>query len=289
MLKRVVYLVILLSTTSCANIMRHISAPVYSLHSTDKISFKNKDKINNVYIQENADDNYGIYKKVMSEVKKKLQDNKINIVNNPAYADYILTLNIRNIAIDMDYDFATAMRQSLLSNEVKFDYVFDANNNPHINNEKTAPIHKQDKTRFRIRRLTPPVLYTLIGASAGFTIGYLLAGSVAPVAFGFLGGLVVGGTTYAIYNSLRKVGIIISYDITIEEKLDKQIKHDRKNLSKISSNMIDESFYSYNSNWMTHKIKSLVIATGSRVLIDDMIWDVCPMIAVNITNQFNSK
>jgi hypothetical protein len=44
--------------------MRHISAPVYSLHSTDKISFKNKDKINNVYIQENADDNYGIYKKV---------------------------------------------------------------------------------------------------------------------------------------------------------------------------------------------------------------------------------
>ena len=286
--KHSIILVFCLLVSSCSHIVKKVSTPVYSSHTNDTIILSKTEEQKKIYIKESAGDHYGIYAKVVKELKQQFkQMENIEIVDKQNMANYILALNIRNIAVDIDYDFANNMRNSLLSNEIKPEYLFDANNNPHINNDVILSLVDKNKSRYMRRRLTPSLLYTLIGFGGGFTFGYLLAGATAPIAFGFLGGLVIGGTTYFIYNSVRKVGVIVSYDIIIEEKIKQSVHHNKKNLIKLSSNVADETYYLYSNNTITHSSKNIVIATGSRVLIDDMISNVCPIISKSILMPFN--
>ena len=272
--------------SSCAPIARLFSVPTYSSHSYDKIQLHNKNIVSNVYIKHSASDGYGIYQKVIEDLTEKLNKYNIRIVNSPDKANYILSVNIRNISIDVDYDFANSMRNSLLANEINPDFVFDKNNSPHINAEIINSFNK-NSVKKTYKRILPSTLYTLIGAGAGGVLGYFLAGSVAPLAIATGAGIVAGGMTYLIYNEFRNTGVVVSYDIVVEEKMNKNLPHNRKSLIKASSNMADEVYYSYTDNWNPYSSKNVVIAIGSRALLKDMVEHVCPLIAENVISQLN--
>jgi len=286
-LNKLYFIITLSFLTSCAPIARLFTIPTYSSHSYDKIQLHNKIISGNVYIKNSTSDSYGIYKQVIEEVEKNLKEKNIKIVNDISKANYILSLNIRNISIDVDYDFANSMRNSLLSNEINPDFLFDNNNAPHINSAIINSFN-QKGVKQSYKRLLPTTLYTLIGAGTGFAVGYLAVGSFYPIAFGFLGAVVIGGATYFVYNSFRKTGVIVSYDILIEEKMDRNLPHNRKSLTKASSNMADEVYYSYSDKWNPYSSKNVVIAIGSRALLQDMVENVCPIITENIVSQLNS-
>ena len=279
------YCCLALLLSSCAPIARIFSTPTYSLHSADKIQLDNKGKADNVFIKQSAGDNYGIQKEVLTDIEQRLKDNGINIVSNIDYADYVLSINLRNVSVDVDYEFASSMRNMLLAKETNYPYTFDGNNMPHIDNGNIDFSQKTQKKTYK--RILPATLYTMLGSGVGFTAGFVAAGSTAPFAFGIGGAVIVGGLTYITYDTFRKTGAIVSYDIIVEERNSQTLKHSRKVLVKKSSNSSDEIYYSYNDRWNTLTEKNVVIAIGSRALLKDMIKNICPMIAGSAVEIFS--
>ena len=276
-----------ITLTSCAGIANLFSTPTYFSHSADKIQFSNNSGTGNVFIKQQQNDTYGIYDNVIKDVKMKLKNNNINIVNNINQADYVLSINIKNVAIDVDYNFANKMKNALLANDVGHPYVFDNNNSPHANNEIIKSFDNQNKIR-SFNRFIPSTLYTLLGSGIGFAGGFILAGSTAPFAFAVGGGVVVGGLTYILYNKFRTAGVVVSYEIIIDEKMATSINHNRKTIIKKSSNSSDETFYTYSNRWNTLTSKNIAIALGSRALMKQMTNNICPIIANSIVDIFST-
>ena len=272
---------------SCTHIARTFSTPTYSLHSNDKIQLDNKNYTGNVFIKKGSNDVYGIQQSLFADIKKKMEQNNINVVSNIDNADYILSVKMRDISVDIDLQFAEYMRNALLAKETNYPYIFDNNNTPHIDNG--AINFKQTTKKTTYRRFLPATLYTMLGGGLGFTIGFIAAGSTAPFAFGICGAFAVGSLTYLAYNTFRKAGVIISYDIIVEQRNEQTLKHNRKTLTKKSSNSSDETYYTYNDKWNTLTSKNIVIAIGSRALRSDMIKNITPMIADNVVEIFQTK
>lgn len=270
--------------TSCAPVARLFSTPTYSLHNSDKIYLNDENKIRNVFVKKSSNKN-SAQSNITNDVETKLKNSGIKVVSDINSANYILSVNIKNIATDIDYNFANSMRNMLLSKEINSSYIFDANNMPHINTGNVVPwVDKNNKTMHK--RLLPHALYSLLGSGVGFTLGFTLAGSHAPFAFGILTAIAVGGATFITYDCFRKVGVIIGYDVVIDERNEKTLDHNRKILTKKSSNSSDETYYSYKNNWNTMTSNGITIAIGSRALIQDMKKKSCQTIANNITEIF---
>ena len=256
-------------TSSCSTIAKTFSTPTYSIHSIDKIKLEKKsNNQKRIFIVENSNSSDNFYKDIIVETKKQFsQKENINIVDNPNKADYVINLKIRNIATDVDYDVANNIRNSLLLSDTQSEYIFDNNNSPHINKPNQILVSgQQPKFGRNWRMAVPSVLYTTIGAGAGFYLGFLFAGSFSPLAIGTITGIAFGTTTYLLYNTFKRTGVIITYDIEIDEKKDKVLSHNKKIISKVSSNMSDELYYSYSDNYLNYISKYIIIGIGSRVL-----------------------
>ncbi len=278
---------VILFSTSCSHIARLCSTPTYSVQNGDKISLSNFNKNSVVYIQETNDDEYKLSKKVMEDAKKKLIDNGINITRDERIATHILSLNIKNIAVDIDFDTANTIKNSIITAGVAPSYIFDNGNSPHINSDFNQKGSNSQNYKNR-RRILPSVVFTSAGAAVGFVGGFLLSGSLSPMLIGFGGAVLLGGTTYFLYETFRNVGIIVSYEISIKEKINHQIKHSIKALSKKSQNIADEVFYDYHDNWSENISKSSIVAIGSRALKEYMILQMVPIISSSISRHFPS-
>lgn len=273
--------------TSCAPVARLLSTPTYSLHNSDKIYLNDENKIKNIFIKKGSNKN-SIQYDIDNDIETKLKNNGIKVVSDVNSANYILSVNIKNIATDIDYNFANNMRNMLLSKEMNSSYIFDVNNMPHINTGNVVPFtDKNNKTMHK--RLLPHALYSLLGSSVGFTIGFTFAGSHSPFAFGILTAIAIGGATFVTYDCFRKVGVIISYDIVIDERNEKTLDHNRKILTKKSSNSSDETYYSYKNNWSTMTSNSVTVAIGSRALVRDMKKKSCQIIVDNVAEIFKTN
>ena len=255
-----VLFILSLSTTSCTSIGRIISTPNYSHHSVDKILLDNiKEKQTySVYIKSANKDDIGYDKacemdsgcflthKANQQIVNLFDNANVSITDKPEKADYVISVDVRNVVDELDADYAKKMRNSFLQYGVIGDYMFDKNNNPHIFTQQRFDVSKdsQNSGIFISRRksILPSVLYTFIGAGAGFVAGYFI-GSVSPIAIGFTGALLVGGLTYAIYSSFKDVGVAVVYDISISKKLNQTIKQNRKSVVKLSGNVSEEHYY----------------------------------------------
>lgn len=278
-------LIIVCCLSSCAPIARFVSTPTYSQHSDDIINFDNKAGINKIFIKKGLTKS-SLQQRIVNDVELKLKNEGIEIVSDINDANYVLSLNVRNISYDLDYNFANNMRNALTSKEINCSYSFDNNNIPHVNNGKVISLADKNN-RMVYRRLLPSALYSMLGGSVGFTLGFTLAGVNMPFLFGAVGAVALGGTTYIMYNTFRKTGIVVSYDISIDERKSQTLNHSRKTLTKKSSNSSDETYYSYNDNWDNMTAKNIIIAIGSRALKKDMIKNIHPMIVENILEIFN--
>ena len=278
-----VLILMMLLLTSCAKIAGFVSKPTYSVHGGDKIFFDEKN-VDYVFIEDNVDDNYKIHSRVIKDVRSKLIKNGIHVVNDINKANYILSIHIRGVFVDVDYNFANKVKNTMLAKETNYSYIFDSNNMPHSDNGNINAFGGGEGLIFK--KITPSILYTLIGSGVGFGTSFLLAGSTAPFTFGFFGGIIGGSAMYFIYNTFRNVGIIVSYDTIVEVRTKQVLNHKRKVLTKKSSNSSDEIYYSYNDNLNTLTSKNIAIAIGSRALTKEMIDNICPVIANNTAKIF---
>lgn len=280
--------------SSCASIAGIFNTPTYSTHSTEKIvleqSMNNiKAFYNNVYVKSGGYDSYSIQNNVIADVKKKLKKKGVNITDNIDEANYIVSVNIRNVVVDLDEKYTERLRKALVFQDTSPTYNFDGNNNPHLLLNKMEKIGDRDNNGFsglKGRNMAPAVLYTLIGAGAGFTAGYFIGASISPIGIGMAGAFLLGGTTYWLYSSFKREGIIVIYDLVINEKTNKNVKYNKKMLNKTSGNSVEEAYYSYNSNWLTYTSKNAVISLGSRALRERMMKRICPIIADNVVGIF---
>ena len=284
--KYLLFFLLVLSSTSCSHIAKVCSKPTYSIKSGDRIELTNFNKNSIIYIQKIANNEYGLQQEVVNSVKKELKNNNVKTTEYPENATHILGLNILNISVDIDYETANLIKNTLATNEIFPYYIFDNGNSPHINNN-FQPQTKE--TKRYTRRMLPSVLYTMVGSTIGFTTGFLVAGSFSPIVIGLAGAIIVGGTTFFTYNTFRKSGVIVSYEITIKEKINQQIKHSIKALAKKSSNITDEVFYDYKDNWNTYSSKNVIIAIGSRALNEYMVSKTIPMITGSVLQHFTYK
>lgn len=274
--------------TTCTNIARLFSTPKYYSHTSDKIKFEKNTKLQNVYIKKGTNDYYDIYSSIITDVEKGLRDKNISIVDNVNQANYIVSVNIKDIAVDVDYDVANEFKNQLLSASLNPSYFFDKKtNNPTVfNYEVNAKSGQGASTLYgRYRRFAPSALYTLLGTGFGFGVGYFCAGSFPPLLIGMTAGAVVGISTYMLYDNFRKIGVIITYEVSVDEGVSAQISHSRKTLSKVASNTSDEVFYSFKNNWQNYVASGSNIAIGSRVLMYDMLYNLKKMIASNIVSM----
>ena len=273
--------------TSCAKITSYISTPTYSLHNYGKIEIEKNKKLNNVYIKKSTNDMYNISNRVIKDIENELKKNDVKIVKKVENADYILDFNIKNISTDIDYNFANNLRNSLLIGEANASFEFSSDNSPHIYNNNVKNISSNNDVFFKRKSLSSPTLYTIIGASSGFILGYFLAGAVAPIAIGFGSAILFGGITYYMYSTFRRVGVIITYEVVLKEKINHQINHNRKILYRTSTNSSDEVFYSFKDNWISYNVKDIAISVGSRVLTNDMIENSYKLISQDILKTLN--
>ena len=290
-IKLFVFAIFTAALSSCTTIGNIISTPSYSVHTADKIILeKNREPIKTVYLRQSTSSDEKIYSKVMNDLRKKLDADNIQVVDDINKTSHVLSINIRNVAYDVDADFANKSRKTLLNNDLNQSYSFDNSNSPHAVFNKFEGLKNENNSGFggllRRRNVLPSTLFTLGGAGVGFYAGYLIAGSTAPVAFGVLGAIALGGTSYALYSSFKDVGVIITYDVMIEERVKRPQQHNRKLLVKTASNAAEETFYSYNDNWNKYVSKYAVIGIGSRALQKQMINKMCPMIAGSVVKLF---
>ena len=179
------------------------------------------------------------------------------------------------------------MRNSLLLNDTQSEYIFDSNNSPHIN--KTNPIfisENKQKLGRNWKMPVPSVLYTMLGAGTGFYLGFLCAGSFSPFAIGAITGVAFGTATYMLYNSFRRTGVIVIYDIEIDEKKNEVFLHSKKIISKAASNISDESYYSYKNNYLNYVSKYVIIGIGSRALQQEMKEEIKHKISNSMVDTF---
>ena len=276
------------SLTTCANVARLFTMPKYYSHTSDKIKFEKNTKLQNVYIKKGADDYYNVYSSIIADVERGLRDKNISIVDDVNQANYILSVNIKDIAVDVDYDVANEFKNQLLSANLNPSYTFDnKSNNPAVSNYTINATHGNQgyQAYGRYRRFAPSALYTLLGTGFGFGIGYFCAGSLPPLLIGMTAGAVAGISTYMLYDNFRKVGVIITYDISVDEGVPTQVLHSRKTLSKVASNTSDEVFYSFKNNWQNYVASGSVMSIGSRALMYDMLYNLKKMIAGNIVSM----
>lgn len=295
-----------LSTTSCTSIGRMISTPNYSHHSVDKILLDIKDnkKPYSVYVKSpnnaninddgacEADNGCFLTYKASRQITNLFDNADISIVDNPENADYIISVDVRNVVDELDVDYAKKMRNSFLQYGVIGDYIFDNNNNPHIYTQQKFDVAKdgQNSGIFISRRksILPSVLYTFVGAGAGFIAGYFI-GSVSPIAIGFAGALLVGGLTYAVYSSFKDIGVAVVYDISISKKLNQKIKQNRKSVVKLSSNISEEYYYTLNDDMEKYMSRNAIIAIGSKAIKKDMLLRMSTMMANGVADVFGLK
>ena len=283
---------LILTTTSCQTIAGLFSTPSYSIHSSDKIQLEqSKNDIrkpyNKIYIRNNNNDTYGIGEKVIKNIKNNFIENNINITNDITEANYILSINIKDIIVDIDADYARKIRTSLAQTNLNANYTFGQNNVPNITIEKLYDIKMNEKNMgLRGRSMVPSILFPLLGSGVGFTAGYLLGASISPIGMGLLGAVVIGGSVHILYQSFKEEGVIIIYDIVIEEKTNKWLNHSRKIINKTSANSSEDTFFSYSDQWVKYSSKNAVIAVGSRALRNKMIDEMCPIISQNISSVF---
>ena len=286
--KLIISIILLLTTLpSCTTITRSLSTPTYSIHAPSKIQLNNTNASPNIYIKPNTNDIHNVYQHATEQLIEELQRKNINIVNNINKANYILSLHIKNIAMDVNYNFAKAMRRSLASEGAGLPYTFDTNNTPHVSNHTFTPNNSSFETQRR--RLTTPTVITLAGGSIGFAAGFLLASSISPLIIGTAGAVTLGTLSYLTYNTFRHVGIIVTYEVIINEQNSQAIKHSRKTLVKKSSNSSDETYYSYQDSWNELTTQETIIATGSRMLTKDMMSNICNIISRNVANIFIAR
>ena len=190
------------------------------------------------------------------------------------------------------FDYAKKMRNSFLQYGVISDYIFDNNNNPHIYTQQKFDVAKdgQNSGIFISRRksILPSVLYTFVGAGAGFIAGYFI-GSVSPIAIGFAGALLVGGLTYAVYSSFKDIGVAVVYDISISKKLNQKIKQNRKSVVKLSSNISEEYYYTLDDDMEKYMSRNAIIAIGSKAIKKDMLLRMSTMMANGVADVFGLK
>ena len=134
----------------------------------------------------------------------------------------------------------------------------------------------------------PSVLYTFVGAGAGFIAGYFI-GSVSPIAIGFAGALLVGGLTYAVYSSFKDIGVAVVYDISISKKLNQKIKQNRKSVVKLSSNISEEYYYTLDDDMEKYMSRNAIIAIGSKAIKKDMLLRMSTMMANGVADVFGLK
>ena len=301
-----VLFILSLSTTSCTSIGRIISTPNYSHHSVDKILLDNiKEKQTySVYIKSANKDDIGYDKacemdsgcflthKANKQIVNLFDNADISITDKPEKADYIISVDVRNVVDELDADYAKKMRNAFLQYGVIGDYMFDKNNNPHIFTQQKFDVSKdsQNSGIFISRRksILPSVLYTFIGAGAGFVAGYFL-GSISPIAIGFVGAVLVGGLTYAVYSSFKDVGVAVVYDISISKKLNQTIKQNRKSVVKLSGNVSEEHYYTLDDNMERYVSRNAIIAIGSKVIKRDMLLRISTMMANSVADTFGVK
>ena len=301
-----VLFILSLSTTSCTSIGRIISTPNYSHHSVDKILLDNiKEKQTySVYIKSANKDDIGYDKacemdsgcflthKANQQIVNLFDNADVSITDKPEKADYIISVDVRNVVDELDADYAKKMRNSFLQYGVIGDYMFDKNNNPHIFTQQKFDVSKdgQNSGIFISRRksILPSVLYTFIGAGAGFVAGYFI-GSVSPIAIGFTGALLVGGLTYAIYSSFKDVGVAVVYDISISKKLNQTIKQNRKSVVKLSGNVSEEHYYTLDEKMEKYMSRNAIIAIGSKAIKRDMLLRISTMMANSVADTFGVK
>ena len=216
----------------------------------------------------------------------------ISITDKPEKADYIISVDVRNVVDELDADYAKKMRNAFLQYGVIGDYMFDKNNNPHIFTQQKFDVSKdsQNSGIFISRRksILPSVLYTFIGAGAGFVAGYFI-GSVSPIAIGFAGALLVGGLTYAVYSSFKDVGVAVVYDISISKKLNQTIKQNRKSVVKLSGNVSEEHYYTLENDMEKYMSRNAIIAIGSKAIKRDMLLRISTMMANSVADTFGVK
>ena len=285
--RAVVFFCLSLSLPSCATF---VGQPTYSQHSSEQIFLEQKvvKKGATVFIKHTMGDIYGIEEHAIKNVAQEMEKNGLRIVEDFKLADYIVSINIRSIANDIDANFAKNSRNSLIRTDMNADFNFDSSNTPHIFTAKLENIKEQSNMlTLRRRAVLPSVLYTLLGGSAGFIAGYFIAGTFSPVGMGFVGAFALGGITYTVYSIFKDIGIMIIYDIVIEERKNRQITHNRKALIRPSGNIADEVFYSYDNRYDTYMSKNVVIATGSKVLRKKMMLKLTDMISNSVLNVFN--
>ena len=301
-----VLFILSLSTTSCTSIGRIISTPNYSHHSVDKILLDNiKEKQTySVYIKSANKDDIGYDKacemdsgcflthKANKQIVNLFDNADISITDKPEKADYIISVDVRNVVDELDADYAKKMRNAFLQYGVIGDYMFDKNNNPHIFTQQKFDVSKdsQNSGIFISRRksILPSVLYTFIGAGAGFVAGYFI-GSVSPIAIGFAGALLVGGLTYAVYSSFKDVGVAVVYDISISKKLNQTIKQNRKSVVKLSGNVSEEHYYTLENDMEKYMSRNAIIAIGSKAIKRDMLLRISTMMANSVADTFGVK
>ena len=301
-----VLFILSLSTTSCTSIGRIISTPNYSHHSVDKILLDNiKEKQTySVYIKSanngnitndkacEMDSGCFLTHKANKQIVNLFDNADVSITDKPEKADYVISVDVRNVVDELDADYAKKMRNSFLQYGVIGDYMFDKNNNPHIFTQQKFDVSKdsQNSGIFISRRksILPSVLYTFIGAGAGFVAGYFI-GSVSPIAIGFTGALLVGGLTYAIYSSFKDVGVAVVYDISISKKLNQTIKQNRKSVVKLSGNVSEEHYYTLDEKMEKYMSRNAIIAIGSKAIKRDMLLRISTMMANSVADTFGVK
>ena len=84
--------------------------------------------------------------------------------------------------------------------------------------------------------MTRTTLFTGIGSGIGGIGGYLLAVALPPLVGCLIGVFAVGGDVLLGHTIFHYAGVIVVYDITLGEKLDKNIVHNGKMFKKIAGN-----------------------------------------------------
>ena len=283
----VVSLLFLLS--SCSTIGRFFSAPSYSHHIIDDIKLNNKINKNNykVFLKK-SNDIYGIYDKVISEVNDGFTSNGIQVVDNQETADYIIGFKILSIDTDVDGSVSKNIRDEFLHSQIVSNYAFDKQNSPYIfSSSIDGKLSKNYTTNKTFYKKSVPALYTSIGATSGFLLGYFLFPAY-PVVIGITGAIFLGSLSYSIYSYFKDIGVVIVYEISVGERKNKNAKlYKRKMVIRTSENSSDESYYEYKDSYDLFLSKQAVIGIGPKILKNDMVNEICPVISNSILSIFN--
>ena len=114
--------------------------------------------------------------------------------------------------------------------------------------------------------MTRTTLFTGIGSGIGGIGGYLLAVALPPLVGCLIGVVAVGGDVLLGHTIFHYAGVIVVYDITLGEKLDKNIVHNGKMFKKIAGNASEDYYFQYNSHWVSYDSKYAIIGICSRLL-----------------------